>query len=79
MNEMTEERASELIHTKGEVNQTSPPTRIYRSHSCLLGWKNSHAWTFGLTEANNYLSPQYHKSHRAWYILKNNDFWSTEL
>jgi len=40
MNEMTEERAGELIRTKGKFNQASPPTRIYRSHSCLLGGKN---------------------------------------
>ena len=25
---------------EGKFNQASPPTRIYRSHSCLLGGKN---------------------------------------
>ncbi len=66
MNEMTEERAGELIRTKGKFNQASPPTRIYRSHSCLLGGKNISRVDIRSSEANNYLSPQ--KSQIAFKV-----------
>jgi hypothetical protein len=57
MNEMTEERASELIRTKGLIKRRHQHESTGRTVASWVG-RTSHAWTFGLTEANNYLSPQ---------------------
>jgi hypothetical protein len=66
MNEMTEERAGELIRTKGKFNKRR---HQYESKGrTVASWvgRTSHAWTFRLTEANNYLSPQ--KSQIAFKV-----------
>jgi hypothetical protein len=40
MNEMTEERAGELIRTKGEFNQASPPNTNLQFAQLPLAWED---------------------------------------